>query len=73
MFSQLDIKGVYNSELKPLYTANKIAEQNNYADKIVNVQIVYYLDAWPRSHTDNFKFEGCNLRKECIQRLWNII
>ena len=27
--------------------------------KIVNVYIVYDLDAWPRNHTNNFKFKNC--------------
>ena len=30
-------------------------EQNNYLTKIVNVYIVYDLDAWPRNPTNNFK------------------
>ena len=34
-------------------------EQNNYASKIVNVYIVYDLDAWPRNPTNNFKFKNC--------------
>ena len=71
-------KGVYNSKLKPLYTAFlhsiKLSEyrigiefdkdpfaveQNNYLTKIVNVYIVYDLDAWPRNPTNNFKFKNC--------------
>ena len=70
--------GVYNSKLKPLYTAflhsiklsgykmgikfdkDPLAvEQNNYLTKIVNVYIVYDLDAWPRNPTNNFKFKNC--------------
>ena len=35
-------------------------EQNNYLTKIVNVYIVYDLDAWPRNPTDNFKFIWSN-------------
>ena len=27
--------------------------------KIVNVYVVYDLDAWPRNHTNNFKFKNC--------------
>ena len=27
--------------------------------KIVNVYIVYHLDAWPRNPTNNFKFKNC--------------
>ena len=34
-------------------------EQNNYLTKIVNVYIVYDLEAWPRSPTNNFKFNNC--------------
>ena len=34
-------------------------EQNNYLSKIVNVYIVYGLDAWPRNPTKNFKFKTC--------------
>ena len=33
-------------------------EQNNYASKIVNVYIVYDLDAWPRNPTNNFKLKN---------------
>ena len=33
-------------------------EQNNYLTKIVNVYIVYRLDAWARNPTNNFKFEN---------------
>ena len=34
-------------------------EQNNYLTKIVNVYIVYDLDAWPRNPTNNLKFKNC--------------
>ena len=34
-------------------------EQNNYLSEIVNVYIVYDLDAWPRNPTKNFKFKNC--------------
>ena len=34
-------------------------EQNNYVSKIVNVYIVFDLDAWPRNPTNNFKFKKC--------------
>ena len=34
-------------------------EQNNYLTKIVNVYIVYDLNAWPRSPTNNSKFKKC--------------
>ena len=33
-------------------------EQNNHTTKIVNVYIVYELDAWPRNPTNNFKFKN---------------
>ena len=71
-------KGVFNSKLKPLYTAflNSMklyeyrigmkfdkdllaVEQKSYLMKIVNVYIVYDLDAWPRNPTNNFKFKNC--------------
>ena len=34
-------------------------EQNIYLTKIVNVYIVYDLDAWPKNPTNNFKFKSC--------------
>ena len=71
-------KGVFNSKLKPLYTAflNSMklyeyrigmkfdkdllaVEEKIYLMKIVNVYIVYDLDAWPRNPTNNFKFKNC--------------
>ena len=36
-----------------------VVEENNYLGKIVNVYIVYDLDAWPRIPTNNFKFKNC--------------
>ena len=33
-------------------------EQNIFTTKIVNVYIVYDLDAWPRKPTNNFKFKN---------------
>ena len=36
-----------------------VVEQKNYLTKIVNVCIVYDLDAWPRNTTNNFKFKSC--------------
>ena len=33
-------------------------EQNNYLTNILNVYIVYDLDAWPRNPTNNFKFRN---------------
>ena len=41
-------------------------EQNNCLTKIVNVYIVYDLDAWPRSPTNNFKFKNCFFRETSI-------
>ena len=35
-----------------------LVEQNNYLTKIVNVYIVYDLDAWLRNRTNNFKFKN---------------
>ena len=34
-------------------------EQNNYVSKIVNVYIVFDLDAWPKNPTNDFKFKKC--------------
>ena len=34
-------------------------KQNTYLTKIVNVYIVYGLDAWPRNLTINFEFKNC--------------
>ena len=33
-------------------------EQNNYLAKVVNIYIVYDLDAWPRNPTNNLKFKN---------------
>ena len=41
-------------------------EENNYLTKIVNVRIVYDLDAWARNPTKNFKFKNCLLRATYI-------
>ena len=35
-------------------------EQNKCVSTIVNVYIVYDLDAWPRNPTNNFKFKTCS-------------
>ena len=34
-------------------------EQNNYLTKIVNVYIVYDLDAWQKTLLRNFKLKHC--------------
>ena len=34
-------------------------EQNNYLSKIVNVYIVYDLEAWARNASYNFQFKNC--------------
>ena len=34
-------------------------EQNNCLTKIVNIYIVYDLDAWPKNSTNKFKFKNC--------------
>ena len=34
-------------------------EQNNYLNKIVNVYIVYDLDAWPKIRLRNFTLKNC--------------
>ena len=36
-------------------------EQNKYTTKVVNVCIVYDLDAWSRNPTNKFKFRNCLL------------
>ena len=36
-------------------------EKSNYSTKIINVYILYHLDAWPRKPTNNFKFKNCLL------------
>ena len=41
-------------------------EQNNYLSKIVNVYIVYDLDAWPRNPTSNSKFKNCLSRATSV-------
>ena len=35
------------------------AEQNNYLTNVVNIYIVYDLDAWPKNPTDNLKVNNC--------------
>ena len=37
------------------------AKQSNYWSKIVNVYIVYDLDAWTKNPTNDFKFKNCLL------------
>ena len=34
-------------------------EQSNYTITVVNVYIIYDLDAWPRNLTNNLKFKIC--------------
>ena len=34
-------------------------EQNNYLTKIVNVYIVFHLDAWPKISLINFTIKNC--------------
>ena len=36
-----------------------VVEQNIYLTKIVDVHIVYDLDAWPTNPINNFKFKDC--------------
>ena len=49
---------VYRIEIK--FDKDPLAiEQNNYLTKIVVVYIVFGLDGWPRSPTNNFKFKNC--------------
>ena len=42
------------------------AEENSYLRKIVNVYIVYELDAWPRNPTNNFNFKSFILRATSV-------
>ena len=49
---------VFNSKLEPLYTTFLHSIQlSEY--KVVNVFIVYNVDAWPRNPTNNIKFKNC--------------
>ena len=41
-------------------------EENGYLRKIVNVYIVYELDAWPRNPTKNFNFKSFILRATSV-------
>ena len=41
-------------------------EENGYLRKIVNVYIVYELDAWPRNPTNNFNFKSFILRATSV-------
>ena len=41
-------------------------KQNNYMCEIVNVYIVYDLDAWPRNPLNNFKFKNCLCRATIV-------
>ena len=67
-------KGNYNVKLKSIKQSIKLfgykigikfdkghlaVEQNNYTTKLVNLYIVYDLDAWQRNPTGNFKFTHC--------------
>ena len=53
------IKRIYIKGIK--FDKHPLAvEQNNYLTKIVNVYIVYDLDAWPRNPKNNFKFKNCS-------------
>ena len=36
-----------------------VAEQNNYASKIINVYIVYDSDTWPKNQIKNFTLQNC--------------
>ena len=40
-----------------MYKDPLAVEQNNYLTKIVNVYLVYVVDAWPRNPTNHFKFK----------------
>ena len=45
-------------------------EQNNYLTKIVNIYLVYDLDAWPRNPTSNFKFKNCLFGATNVVKKW---
>ena len=52
------------------YKDSLAVEQNNYLSKIVNIYIVYDLDAWRGNPTKNFKFKNwlfgsTNIVKKC--------
>ena len=53
----MEIKGSIEFDKDPL-----AVEQINYLTKIVNIYLVYELDAWPRNPTNNFKFKNCLFR-----------
>ena len=53
----LEIKGSIEFDKDPL-----AVKQINYLTKIVNIYLVYELDAWPRNPTNNFKFKNCLFR-----------
>ena len=40
-----------------------VLEQNKYFTKIVNVYIVYDIEAWPKNTTNNLKFETVYLEQ----------
>ena len=40
-----------------------VVEQNKYFTKIVNVYIVYDIEAWPKNATNNLKFETVYLEQ----------
>ena len=81
MFLSRKSKGVFNSNLKPLYITflhsiksskyrigirfdiGRLAvKQNNCLTKILNIYMVYYLDARPRIPTNNLKFKDLLFR-----------
>ena len=46
-------------------------EQNNYLNKVVNVYVVYDLDAWPRNPTNSFKLKKCLFGATSIVKISN--
>ena len=53
-------------------------EQRNQAIKILNVYIVYNLDAWLRNPTNNFTYENClfgatNILKITIKKIMGVV
>ena len=44
-------------------------KQNNYFSKIINVYIIYDLDAWSGNPSNNFKFKNCLFGATGIEKI----
>ena len=44
-------------------------KQNNYLSKIINVHIIYDLDAWSGNPSNNFKFKNCLFGATGIEKI----